>query len=153
MLLMSDEVLLQEHGSISSSPGHEFFVVLLGDVLVSDILLSSSLLVKTCHLAGSHGFAIIEAGGLELAFVAGLFRDLLLLEELSLPHCMSQGRLCIRLATGSDSLLDFLLDDHLGLRFPHWLGHSLLARLGEVLDDVDDTAMECLLLFFIEILV
>ena len=61
MLLMSDEVLLQKHGSISSCPGHEFFVVLLGDVLVSDILLSSSLLVETRHLAGSHGFAIIEA--------------------------------------------------------------------------------------------
>ena len=86
---MSDEVLFQEHRSICSGAGHELFVVLLGDVLVSDMLLSSSLLVEACHLAGSHGFAIIEASGLELAFVAGLFRDLLLLEELSLPHCMS----------------------------------------------------------------
>ena len=150
---MSDEVLFQEHRSICSGAGHELFVVLLGDVLVSDILLSSSLLVETRHLAGSHGFAIIEARGLELAFVAGLFRNLLLLEELSLPHCMSQGWLCIRLADGSDGLLNFLLDDHLGLRFRHRLGYSLLTRLIEVFDDVDNTSMKCLLLFFIEILV
>ena len=149
---MSDEVLLQEHGSICSGAGYELFVVLLGDILVCNMLLSSSLLVEACHLAGSHGFTIIEACGLELAFVASLFRNLLLLEELSLPHCVSQGRLCVRLADGSDGLLDFLLDDHLGLWLGNRLRHSLLARLVEVLDDVDDTTMKCLLLFFIEIL-
>ena len=60
--------------------------------------------------------------------------------------------MCVRLADGSDGLLHFLLDDHLGLRFGNRLRHSLLARLVEVLNDVDDATMKCLLLFFIEIL-